>query len=244
MRPLALLSLLLAGCLPMQLLDPGAAEGTAMVPVSPFGTPAQPPKPVSANYAPPSGEMALRVDVVRRQVLAANPKLPVKPLVATIGAPHAELFHQGGNLIHITEGLVKQCKNEGQLAALLCLELGKMASEREGLASTKTRAGEAALPLTVPVGNVGQVNAVDPTRMAELAKFESGRRRASKHAPACTMPPDPYELAGTYLENAGYSRRELEAVAPLLEAADKNYLLEKQFKGGPNPPGWTPVAPS
>jgi hypothetical protein len=234
--------LLLTGCLPLQLLDPaGLVPQSEMVPASPFGAPGPIQNvPVKAAFSPASTEMVLRVDVVRRTVLAANPKLTVRPVAAVSGLPHLEIFHQGTQLIHLTEGLVKRCKNDGELAALLCLELGKMVSERESLSGPRGQSAEGGLPIDVPMGNAGQPGATDQVALAELAKHESRRKRtASRRAPL-----DPYVLAAEYLEKAGYQRAALDAVAPLLEAADRreNYVLEKHFRGPGNVPGWTPVS--
>src|SRR5262249_26083685 len=160
-----------------------------MVPASPFGSPGPTQNvPVRTAYAPPSTEMALRVDVVRQSVLAANPKLTVRPLVATLGAPHPEIFHQGTQLIHITEGLVKRCKNDSELAALLCLELAKMVSERESLSAARRRDAEARPPIEVPVGGAGQPGGTDPVALAELGKYENDRKQVARRS----LPPDPY----------------------------------------------------
>src|SRR5262249_39695897 len=75
-----------------------------------------------------------RVDAGGRQLLAANPQVGAKPLFHTIGAPQPEVFHRGTSDVWVTEGLVRQCATDGQLAALLCLELGKMVAEREAAA--------------------------------------------------------------------------------------------------------------
>src|SRR5262249_22936697 len=156
--------LLTGGCLPMQLLDPDAETGTALVPASPFGNPpAATTATTKAAFAPASRDLALRVDRVGREVLAANPQIGCRPLFATIGAPQAELFHQGTTMVHVTEGLVKQCQSDGQLAALLCVELGKMVSEREALASPQMRNPERRPPSDVPIGNAGQFSAPDLT---------------------------------------------------------------------------------
>jgi hypothetical protein len=231
--------LLLTGCLPLQLLDPGSAVSQSeMVPASPFGSPGPIQNvPVKAAFSPASTEMALRVDVVRRTVLAANPKLAARPVVATSGLPHPEIFHQGTEIIHLTEGLVKRCKNDGELAALLCLELGKIVSERESL-SPRGQSAEGGPPIDVPMGNAGQPGATDQVALAELGRYESRRKQTARRR----APLDPYVLAAEYLEKAGYKKSALDAVAPLLEAADRNYVLEKQFKGPNNAPGWAPVS--
>jgi hypothetical protein len=233
--------LLLTGCLPMQLFDSSADESSPMVPSSPFGTSRQVvTKPISTNFAPAAWESAMRVDRVSKVILASNPKIGCKPLFGTIGDPRPEIFHQGAHAIQITEGMVNKCKDDGELAAVLCLELGKMVSERETLAGAKARALQEQLPLGVAVGNSGGTGPSDMVAVAELANYEEQRKQ---HARRHVRPPEPKVLACGYLEKTGFGKRQLDAVAPLLEAAEKNYVFEKQFKGSANTPSWSPVTP-
>src|ERR1700719_2358292 len=103
----------------------------SLVPQNPFGrTPAQ--TPAGASLAPASLETAARVDRIGVQVCRANEKiLGFKPTWSTIGVPQLEIFHRDISHVFITEGLAKQCVTDGQLAAVLCLELGKIRSEME-----------------------------------------------------------------------------------------------------------------
>jgi hypothetical protein len=230
--------LLLGGCVPLSFLEPdGDNSGTTLVPTSSFGNPPAPPAAVTkVAFAPASKDIALRVDRVGREILAANAQIGIRPLFATIGAPEPEVFHQGTSLVHITEGLARQCQSDGQLAAVLCVELGKMVAEREALASPQMRAPEGRPPIDVPIGNAAQFSAPDLTRMAELAPYDQERQRAGKRLP----PPDPAALARGYLEKAGHSKADLDAVAPLLAQAERNCALEKQIKITPPGPNWTP----
>src|SRR5262245_3535112 len=97
--------LMAAGCIPGESSMP-------LVPANPFGNaPAiQPPRQTA--YAPASEETAKRVGLVGQKILVANPQLSVRPLFRTIGAPQAEVFHNGTTQICLTEGLVKQCATE------------------------------------------------------------------------------------------------------------------------------------
>jgi hypothetical protein len=229
--------LALAGCVPLDVLDPDASAGHALVPSSPFGAPsAPPPQTHTAAFGPATRDTALRVDRVGHDILAANPQIGLKPLFATLGAAQPELFHQGSKMVHITEGLVSRCQGDGQLAAVLCLELAKMVAEREARANPAMRNPEHRPPLEVPIGNAGQFSAPDLTYKAELAPYDRERQRARKQS----TPPDPAVLAGTYLEKAGFSRSELDAVAPLLALAERNCALEKQISASPGVPAWTP----
>src|SRR5207237_1039878 len=98
---------------------------------------------------------AARVDIVGRRIIAANPQVGAKPMFATIGAPEPEIFHRGTSDVYVTEGLVKQCSTDGQLAAILCSELGKVVAEREALSPPRTRRPERTPPADVPIGNAG-----------------------------------------------------------------------------------------
>jgi hypothetical protein len=230
---------LLAGCLPLELLDPSLApQQTPLVPSTPFesaGTVQQTVARPQTSEA--STEMALRVDLVGRKVLGANPSIGVRPLFATLGAAPPEIFHQGTQVIYVTEGLVKRCKNDGELAALLCLELGKMVSEREALSRPRGPRPEGQRPISVPIGNMAEFNAPDQVAVAELNRYETERKQTIRRGP----PPDPQVLAGGYLQKAGYEKGALDTIAPLLDAADRNYLIEKQFKTPLNAPQWSPV---
>jgi hypothetical protein len=189
-----------------------------------------------AAYPPASGDTALRVDFVGQKIIAANPQAGLKPCFMTFGSPTPEVFHRGPNQLYITEGLVKQCKSENQLAAILCNELGKMVAEREVLAGPQIRIPERRLPINVPYGNAGQIDAADQVRLAEEAKFDRER-----HQPTVTLPPpDPKMLARLYLKNANYQESDLDAVAPLLQAANNNCSFEQQIKSGPDVAAWVP----
>jgi hypothetical protein len=230
--------LVLCGCLPLQIVDPDKeSAGNALVPTSPFGTPPAPqPQGHTVAFGPASRETALRVDRVGRDVLAANPQIGLRPLFATIGAPQPELFHQGSKIVHITDSLVAKCQSDAQLAALLCLELGKMVAEREEMASPRMRNPQGQPPMEVPIGNAGQYSSPDLTHLVELAPYDRERQRAGKRL----APPDPVVLAAAYLEKAGFSRTDLDSAAPLLALAEPNCSLEKQISGSAPVPTWTP----
>src|SRR5207302_7173324 len=111
---------------------------TEIVSNNPFGHPFPSSAQTQTNHSPSSLDAAARVDQMGRRLVAANKAAGLQPLFRTIGAPQAEIFHRGATEhvtpeIDITEGLVKQCASDGQLAAALCYELGKMVSEREAL---------------------------------------------------------------------------------------------------------------
>ncbi len=216
-----------SGCFP-------ESSQTTLVPPGPFNNTTAWQHPARSSYPPAPTQAAARVDLLGRKVLACNPQVGIKPLFHTIGSPQPEIFHHSAGDFFITEGLVQQCKTDGELAAVLCHELGKMVSEREVLASPKARNPQSQPPMEVRVGNdnAGLIGPPDQTRLAELAEFERDHPKASALPLAA---PNPEVLARTYLKQAGYGETELQAVAPILQAASANMTFEKQL--GPRPPG-------
>jgi hypothetical protein len=231
----ALVLVALAGCVTDELLDT-REPGPTVVPSSPFGDPGPAtPRATRTAYAPASAEVAMRVDRVGRQICAANPQASLHPNFAIYGSPKPEIFHQGTKVLHLTDSLVQGCKTDPELAAVLCLELARMVAEREALSPARNSKPDERPPISVPIGNAGQIGAFDQAHMAELARYEE-RQRAARQPKAV---PDPQALAGTFLENAGYPRIALDSVQPLLKAAEGNYVLEKQFKTS-GAAGWAP----
>jgi hypothetical protein len=198
-------------------------QPTLLVPDRPFSA-SQAPVSRSAYEAPKDVAVAARVDKLGRELLAANPEVGARPMFRTIGAPQPEIFHHGTAEIYISEGLVKQCPTEGTLAALLCVELGRMVAEREAMASPRVWECDQPPPPDAPVGNdVGSFQgAADRTRLAELAHYRPPVRRP-------TPPPlaDPESLARVYLQKANFPPDDLDAAAPLLKLAAGSSTLEK-----------------
>lgn len=225
---------LLAGCQPVQLFQ---APKTATVSSNPFGL-QETRRAAKVSYQPADETLCIKVDGIGRKLLAANPQLGLKTtLFATIGnAPQPEIFHTGAGMIYMTEGLVRRCANEGELAALLALELGKIVADREAAASPQMRDPERPPPIQVPIGNAGQVTNPDLVHQVELAKFEQQRPKRQRSLPR----PDPQQLARGYLEKAGYEIADLDSAQPLLQAAQQNMTLERQFNGTLIPSAWTP----
>ena len=182
-----------------------------------------------AATAPASTATAARVDAIGRSITAANPQAGVDTrslILHTIGAPQPEVFHRGTGDIFITEGLVRQCTTDGQLAAVLCIEMGKLVSEREALTPAAVRRPDRAPPIDTGVGrDAGWGDTPDQTRTRELADYDRDRRQRTQ----AVAPPDPAALARMYLVRAGYHDADLQAAAPLLQQAHGNAVLEKQM---------------
>lgn len=225
--------LLLAGCLPETFQRQDKLD---RVQSDPFGldSPASSEPARQASYAPAPPDLSQRVDFIGRKIVAANPQVAMRPLFGTIGSPTPEIFHQGTNMLWITSGMVEQCKTEAQLAAVIGQELGKMVSEREAKVSPTSRNPEGLPPPDVPVGQAASMSGQDMTHLAELGKYERTHPRVRRRFP----PPDPNVLARIYLEKAGYPPNDLDTVQPILQAAEKNFVLEKQMNGGAKQPNW------
>jgi hypothetical protein len=209
----------------------------ALIPQNPFGH--QPAATITAgppSLAPAALEVAARVDRVGTQIREANKRtLGFKPNWYTIGVQQPEVFHRGTDQVFITEALVKQCVTDGQLAAVLCMELGKMRAETELLAGADIL--ERNPPMQVSVGgDFGSRGPPDLLRQAELGKYDEQRRERL----ATMGPPDPVALGRRYLTCAGFSPAEIEAVAPILANANQNGAMAKQLNA-PAPP--VPQAP-
>jgi hypothetical protein len=223
----------LAGCMNLPSLN--TSGPTQQVANHPFNSD-QPPATVrKASFAPASPETAFRVDRVGQQLIAANAQAGVRPFFGTVGAPATEVFHVGTQAVYITEGLAKQCKTDRELAAVLASELGKMISDREAAAGKQLRDPDAPPPSPLPIGGHGYAGDADPSLVFEQAKFEKRHPRQR-----VLSRPDPNVIARTLLQGAGQQPSDLQAVQPLLEAADRNLSIEQQFKGTQPKSGWQP----
>jgi hypothetical protein len=136
------------------------------------------------------------------------------------------VFHRGTSDIFVTEGLVRQCATDGQLAAVLCTELGKLVSEREALTPAAVRRPDRTPPMDSGVGrDAGWGTAPDQTRLRELADYDRDRKQRAQ----VVAPPDPAALARMYLVRAGYHDADLQAAGPILQQAQGTAGLERQM---------------
>lgn len=222
--------ILLAGCVPMQTLPEEAA--TAQVSSTPFAEPRRA-APTRVNYAPASQDTSIRVLLIKDKLVGDNSG--GLPIVTAIGTTDPEIFHVGANQIYITEGLVRQC-TDGQLAAVLANELGRMISEREAGVSDEIRQPERLLPIELPIGSNGNPRDRDPIHYIELAQHEKNYPKQTKKLPR----PNPQLVARELLERAGYQRTELDAALPILQNAARFRMWEDRFKGTAQQNDWKP----
>jgi hypothetical protein len=220
-RIAAVAALAVAGCF--------GADGPGPTPA--FRRPDVPALPV--NTTPAATEVAARVDALGRCIAAANPQAGVDRrslMFHTIGSPQVEVFHRGAGDIFVTEGLVRQCTTDGQLAAVLCTELGKLVSEREALTPAAVRRPDRSPPMDSGVGrDAGWGTDPDQTRLRELADYDRDRKQRTQPV----APPDPAALARMYLVRAGYHDADLQAAAPILQQAQGTATLERQLTAPP-----------
>lgn len=214
-----------------------ANSGNLLVPSTPFATPT-----ASQSSAPPqevtpaTKEAATRVALVGQKILAANEQLGFRPVFRTIGAPDTAILHRGSTEVIITEGLVQKCETEGQLAAVLCAELGRMTSEREAAAAAEARRPRIEPPPQLPLDrDGGSMGAPDRTYLAEAAPFDRVRREAKSPLPP---PPNPAVVASNLMRKAGYGAADMQAADPLLAEAARNTVWHRQFNSS-SASSWT-----
>jgi hypothetical protein len=223
---------LTTACLSLVFLGTGCEDGPRSQLISP-----NEPSTLSSRLirpvrrAPATEAVARRVLDVGQTIVLANPTLGIRPLFVTVGSPQPEIFHLGnaieGCQIIVSEGLVKRCKNDDELAAVLCMELGKIVSEREASTPPSTRQVERRLPPGETIGHDsgGTFGSPDGSRRMELAKQEQARRAERAVAPS------PDALARKYLAQTSFASSAIDSVMPLLHEAEKHYRIEKQFRG-------------
>jgi hypothetical protein len=192
--------------------------GTLLVSPDAFTSAAGPRLPTSVKRAPATEEAAKRALAVGQKIGAANAQLGTRPLIFTIGGPDPEIFHTSTGQIFLTEGLVRRCATDGQLAAVLCHELAKMAADRDELVDAALKAPDRDGPDDGRTGSDSRhgFGGADGLRLTDLAQDDREKRRRA--AP----PQDPMILARQYLRKAGYADADLDATAPLLRAAETN----------------------
>jgi hypothetical protein len=176
---------------------------------------------------PSSPETSMRVCAVGNRILDANKQIGIRPLFMTVGLAKPEIGHQGTTVIEISEALVNACPDEGQLAAVLCSELGKMVAERQTKSNLMRRLRDRPEPTMAAVGGNAISGAPDHTDMAMNIKTY-GDRPSAATAPA---PPNPEVLAKSYLREAGYADTDFENVRDMLKAAEANTSLHHQISG-------------
>jgi len=222
--------ILLTGCEMLQLQP--SEPATQQVTTSPFVEPRRAMAP-RVQVQPATQETAYRVELIRGKLVGENPQSGLRPNVIAVNAVDPEIFHTDLNNIYITEGLVRQCETEGQLAGVLAYELGRMVSEREASVGDQVRQPDRLTPIHLPIGGSGNARNADPLYQVELGRFEQQYPKQKKLAR-----PNVQLVARTILEHAGYQKTELDAALPILSNAERFAVLESQFKGTAKQSEW------
>jgi hypothetical protein len=186
-----------------------------------------------AHARMPKADLATaeRVETIGRKIIAQNTFTGIEPLFHTIGVSDLVLFHEGPERLMISEGLVKQCRTDGEIAAVLCSELAKMAAEKK--AARRVGAERDSFPeIGVPTGS-GLAGGMsdDPARAAERAILDEQRKKDRAAA-------SPALEAGDLLRGAGFDPADLDRVAPLLRQSDRGNAIKKQMSGSALAPRW------
>lgn len=184
-------------------------------------------KPKPSKFSPASLQIAQRVENLGRRIIDQNTFTGLDPLFHTIGVPEPMLFHRGPSELFISEGLVKKCKTEDDLAAVLCSELAQMMAERR----TARGVGRDRDTLT-DTGQPGGAFTASGTQAAELTPGDKLRDTA---APA---PADVTAMGKQLLTGAGFDPDHLDRVGPLLSQSDRGEILRKQLAGSAPAPTW------
>jgi hypothetical protein len=221
----------LTASLPLWLLAAGCMEEShsLMVKAGPSGEPVVARSLNNVQRAPATEEAGKRVISVGQKIVTANPQLGLRPAFCTAGTPDPEIFHRGtggleGCQIIISEGLVRRCTTDAQLAAVLCQELGKIVAEREAQDGPALRQAQLRSTPEAHIGNDynGAFGPSDGTYLMEQGKLEKQRRKPGAL-------PVPEKLAKQYLVSAGYAEADLAQVQTLLYEAEKNFTVEKSY---------------
>ncbi len=232
-RVMAMMLMACVGCIPLETLpsDPPTLQVADM----PFAE-AKKPMPRRASYAPASRDVSYRVELMRAKLINANPQLGLSPNVTAIASNDPEVFHTTLQQMFITDAMVRQCPSDGNLAAVLAYQLGRMVAERETAVADQIRQPERLPPISLPIGNVTDSREADPLRQIELGRYElQFPKVAAKKLP----PPNPHQVAREILERSSFQRTELDAALPLLQSAGRYSANEMQFKGGWKQNEWT-----
>jgi hypothetical protein len=178
-------------------------------------------------------EVAERVETLGHKIIAQNALTGIEPLFYTIGVPESVLFHRGAEELFISDGLVKQCKTEAELAAVLCTELGQMVAEKRAVRRVGAER-DAIADNSLPGGaSVSGGNQYDPIRAAELGYRDKQPKLAPPVAPA-----DVAKLSADLMKGSGYDPAVLEQIQPLLKQSDRGAALRKQMSRPASAPLW------
>lgn len=191
--------------------------------------------PNMANYPKPDIAVAARVDEVGQRIIEINTFTGIEPFFTTIGVPESVLFHRGPNNLFISEGLVKLCKTDAELAAVLCSELGQMVAEKK--AAKRYGIDRDSIP-DVALPGSGSVMSGGGTPFDAARQAELGYMQRQPRATPTVDPVDAARQARQLLTGAGFDGAVLDQVQPLLKQSERGMKIQKQMSGSAPPPAW------
>ncbi|MFQ3593869.1 MAG: hypothetical protein SNJ82_11880 [Gemmataceae bacterium] len=183
---------------------------------------------------PATEEAAKRTLRVAQRIYDSNTQMPVQPTIFTIGRPEKAVFHEGygglsGSRVYITEGLINACKTDDQLAAVLCVQFGKIMAERAERSGAKEEdTGRLSIDERIGREIDRGFGPADGTRMMEIAKRQKMARERKLRA-------DPTRCAETYLRRANYDLQALLEVSAMMLQIESNEEEMREIVS-PRPP--------
>ncbi len=170
----------LQGCLGLGLNDawniPASARENGVLPEN---LPNAPPQMKASSVT--SGE-AIRVAKIGQEILAKNPGLGIHPIFQITGEQQMVLSHRAAKVVVISEQVSSKC-TDGELAALLSDELGRMVAEQESMSTRIKPTSSSQAPLGGGIDrDGGAFGPADGTRLAEAA-MSARRNRGVEAAP-------------------------------------------------------------
>ena len=174
------------------------------------------------------------VETIGRKIIAQNTFTGIEPLFHTIGVHEPVLFHEGPERLMVSEGLVKQCRTDGEIAGGALLRTGEDGG-REKVRPARRR-GTRLVP-----GN-RRADGFRPGRAARRMTPPAPRSelslRSNDQTSRSRTPTTPLCRPADLLRGAGFDPADLDRVAPLLKQSDRGLVIKKQLSGSAPAPRW------
>jgi hypothetical protein len=203
-------------------MGPGQAPPIQQQPVGPSNIPlppGSPTVPAAPLTAAPSYEHG-RVQAMAQRLYQANPWLKLKPVWVVQPGDTPGVAAQGDQYVIISENLVRSA-SDGQLAAVMALQLGDMTSSRQRAIAEAARGTRrtANPPDYYSQRRPGEQETSSTLRDLELADYAKQRNEprdpiVREQQTQCVDPPT---LARQVLVQAGFAPQELDSAGPLLQ---------------------------
>lgn len=208
---------------PGQMPPPSSAVQPGIAP-PPGVNPSIPVPPGNASIpmnAVPSGPEYARVQATASRLYQANPWLAAKPRWYVAEGEGPGITSQNDQTVIINANLVRAA-NDGQLAAVMCMQLGDMmAMQQQRTQSAARQRRETSAPPDYYQQRDGMSSTQAALELGEVASYRDDPRDPRRHERAgqATPPPayDSPTCARQALVTAGYSEQELQSAMPLIQ---------------------------